>query len=131
MTDRPPQEVTECSEYVDDIQGIGRSCSQYSCKKTSPTYTRVCMCVCVCVLCVCVLCVCVLCVVCVCVCVVQTYTSQKTIVCRKRTDRMNCLFLFRAPGSLHTNRITDITSSILKLKDTRFLSRILILGWGG
>ena len=59
LTDRPPQEVTECSEYLDNIQGIGRSCSQYSCKETGPT------CVC-CVLCVCVLCVCF---VCVCVCV--------------------------------------------------------------
>ena len=49
MTDRPPQEVTECSEYVDDIQGIGRSCSQYSCKKTGPTCASVLCVVCVCV----------------------------------------------------------------------------------
>jgi len=56
LTDRPPQEVTECSEYLDNIQGIGCSCSQYSCNKTGP----MCVCVCVC---------CVLCVVCVCVCV--------------------------------------------------------------
>ena len=33
LTNRPPQEVTECCEYLDNIQGIGRSCSQYSCKK--------------------------------------------------------------------------------------------------
>ena len=61
LTNRPPQEVTECSEYLDNIQGIGRSCSQYSCKKTGPTceWVFVCVFMCVCVhVCVC-MCVCV------------------------------------------------------------------------